>query len=93
MALGKPTLAVILVIVSVVSAGYYLPVIMAMYMKPARAPMVYYDTRLSRTAGVAVTLALLGILVLGVWPVPALSLADDAAGSLSQSSSESVAGR
>jgi len=92
-AAGKPALAVILVVTSLISAGYYLPVIMAMYMKPARAPMVYYDTRLGRTAGLAVGLALAGILVLGFWPVPALTITDGAAGSLTQSPSQSVAGR
>ncbi len=93
-AAGKPALAVILVVTSVISAGYYLPVIMSMYMKPARAPMVYFDTRLARSAGFAVTVALLGILVLGLYPVPALDLTNDAADSLSQTSSpQSVAGR
>jgi NADH-quinone oxidoreductase subunit N len=90
-AAGHPTLAVILVITSIVSAGYYLPVIMAMYMKPARAPLVYYDTRLSRTAGVAVAIAVIAMLVLGFYPVPALGLTDSAAASLAQSSSETVA--
>lgn len=92
-AAGKPVLAVILVITSVISAGYYLPVVMSMYMRPARAPMVHYDTRLGRTAGVAVSVAIVGILLLGFWPIPALGLSDSAAGSLSQSSSQSVAGR
>ena len=32
---GQVILPVVLVLTSVVSAGYYLPVIMAMYMKPA----------------------------------------------------------
>jgi NADH-quinone oxidoreductase subunit N len=92
-AAGKPVLSVILVVTSLISAGYYLPVIMSMYMRPARAPMVYHDTRLGRTAGIAVGVALVGILLLGFWPIPALTVSDSAAGSLSQSSSQSVAGR
>ncbi len=92
-AAGHATLAVILVVTSVVSAGYYLPVIMSMYMKPARAPAVYHDTRLSSTAGFAVALAVIAILALGVYPVPALGLTDDAAASLAQSTAESVAGQ
>jgi NADH-quinone oxidoreductase subunit N len=91
-AANKPLLAVIVVVTSVLSAGYYLPVIMAMYMRPARAPMVYYDSRLSRTAGVAVTIAILGVLLLGFWPVPALQLTDSAAGSLPVTATQSVAG-
>jgi NADH-quinone oxidoreductase subunit N len=92
-AAGHPSLAVILVVTSIISAGYYLPVVMSMYMKPARAPLVYFDVRLSRTAGVAVGLALIGILVLGFWPIPALNLSDAAAASLAQSAPESVAQR
>ena len=93
-AAGHPTLAVILVVTSVVSAGYYLPVIMAMYMKPARAPLVYHDTRLAPTARLAVAVALLGILMLGLYPVGVLRLTDHAAASLAQSSTtQAVAGR
>jgi NADH-quinone oxidoreductase subunit N len=93
-AAGKPALAVILVITSLVSAGYYLPIIMSMYMKPARAPMVYYDTRLARTASVAVAIALAGILFLGFWPLPALWVSDKAAASLAQTTSnQPVAGQ
>lgn len=89
---GHATLAVILVLTSLVSAGYYLPVIMAMYMRPARAPMVYFDRGLARTAQVAVALALAAILTLGVWPTEVLHIADGAARSLSQSASVFVAG-
>lgn len=89
---GHATLAVILVITSVVSAGYYLPVIMAMYMRPARAPMVYFDRGLATSAWVAVGVSLLAILVLGFWPTGILHVADDAARSLSQSASAFVAG-
>jgi NADH-quinone oxidoreductase subunit N len=92
-AAGHPSLAVILVVTSLVSAGYYLPVIMSMYMKPARAPAVYYDTRLASSAGVAVAVAVIAMLALGLYPVPALGLTDNAAASLAQSTAESVAGR
>jgi NADH-quinone oxidoreductase subunit N len=89
---GHATLAVILVITSLVSAGYYMPVIMAMYMRPARAPMVYFDRGLSGTALFAVGFALLAILVLGVWPTALLHVTDDAARSLAQSATAFVAG-
>jgi len=86
-------LAVVLVITSVVSAGYYLPVIMSMFMRPARAPLVFFDRGLAGTARVAVALALLLVLVLGVWPTGALHLADEAAASLVQTAGQVVAGR
>jgi NADH-quinone oxidoreductase subunit N len=89
---GHATLAVILVITSLVSAGYYMPVIMAMYMRSARAPLVYFDRGLPGSARVAILVALLGILVLGVWPTQALHIADGAARSLAQSASAFVAG-
>lgn len=85
-------LAVILVVTSIVSAGYYMPVILSMYMRPARAPRVFFDTRLPGTAGFAVLVAILLVIILGVWPVPALHLASDAATSLAQSAGQTVAG-
>ena len=85
-------LAVILVLTSLVSAGYYMPVILSMYMRPARAPQVFYDTRLPGTARLAVVVAVLLVIALGAWPTPALHLAGDAARSLAQSAGQSVAG-
>jgi NADH-quinone oxidoreductase subunit N len=85
-------LAVILVLTSVVSAGYYMPVIMAMYMRPARAPMVYFDRGLAGTARVAVIAAMVAILLFGFWPTQLLQVADLAAGSLAQAASAFVAG-
>jgi NADH-quinone oxidoreductase subunit N len=88
----QATLAVILVVTSVVSAGYYMPVILAMYMRPARAPRVFYDTRLARTAGAAVLIAVVLVVFLGLWPTPGLSLAGDAAASLPSAAPATVAG-
>lgn len=85
-------LAVVLVLASVVSAGYYLPVIMAMYMRPARAPLVYFDRGLAGSARLAVGIAVILILVLGVYPTSALYLSDAAAASLSQPAGAVVAG-
>jgi NADH-quinone oxidoreductase subunit N len=90
-ATGHPLLAIVLVLTSVVSAGYYLPVIMAMYMRPARAPQAYWDTRLAPTARFAVGLALAAILLLGLWPRGLLGLTDDAAASLPVTAAETVA--
>jgi NADH-quinone oxidoreductase subunit N len=89
-ATGHPLLAVVLVVTSVVSAGYYLPVIMAMYMQPARAPLVHHDKGLARTAAFAVSLALILILTLGVWPTEALHQTDAAASSLPQTADEAT---
>jgi NADH-quinone oxidoreductase subunit N len=90
---GHPGLAVILVITSVVSAGYYLPVIMSMYMQPARAPMVYFDRGLAGSARLAVAVAVVLMLVLGVWPTAMLHLSDAAAFSLAQTAGQAVAGQ
>jgi NADH-quinone oxidoreductase subunit N len=90
---AHPLLAVILVITSLVSAGYYMPVIMAMYMRPARAPLVYHDRGLAGTARLAVAVGVLLILALGVWPVQVLQLADGAAASLAQTASQAVGGQ
>jgi NADH-quinone oxidoreductase subunit N len=89
---GHPGLAVILVLTSVVSAGYYLPVIMSMYMQPARAPLVYHDRGLAGSARVAVGVAVVLMLLLGVWPTGVLHLTDEAAFSLAQSAGQTVAG-
>jgi len=89
---GHSGLAVILVLTSVVSAGYYLPVIMAMYMQPARAPLAYFDRGLAGTARLAVAVAMVLVVLLGVWPTRALHLADASAFSLAQAAGQTVAG-
>ena len=61
-------LAAILVLTSVVSAGYYLPVIMAMYMKPEPIEAAHVDVVLDRWARAAVTAVVVGLLLFGVWP-------------------------
>jgi len=85
-------LAVVLVITSVISAGYYLPVLMAMYMRSARAPLVFFDRGLAASARVAVAVAVLLVLTFGVWPTEALRLTDAAAVSLTQTVGQVIAG-
>ena len=68
-------LAAILVLTSVVSAGYYLPVIMAMYMKPEPFDQAHAGVRLGRPAAVVVAACVIGLLVLGVRPNRLLDLA------------------
>ncbi len=68
-------LAVILVVASVISAGYYLPVIMVMYMKPARSPEAHEGTALFGMARWVVGVAAVFLLVFGFWPNRVMDLA------------------
>jgi NADH-quinone oxidoreductase subunit N len=73
---GQLTLAIVLVLASVVSAGYYLPIIMSMYMKPAVS-----DTAHERVSMVGATRWVVGavaiaLLMFGVWPQPMLDVAE-----------------
>ena len=67
-------LPVVLVLTSVVSAGYYLPVIMAMYMKPARGESeLAARSRLGRYASIAVAASVAAVILFGLWPAPAIN--------------------
>jgi NADH-quinone oxidoreductase subunit N len=68
-------LAVLLVVASMVSAGYYLPVIMAMYMKPPAYADAHEGLTLSRASRWVVAAAAILTLLLGAWPNPALDVA------------------
>jgi NADH-quinone oxidoreductase subunit N len=81
---GQVILPVILVLTSVVSAGYYLPVIMAMYMKPAAAGDGHRAFRLAPTAAGAVALAVAAVLLFGFWPSHLLEAAGTSAETLTQ---------
>ena len=78
---GQWLIPVVLVLMSAVSAGYYLPIIMAMYMKPAREG-VAAPLAVPRAAGVVVLLIVVSIVALGVWPMPLLHGSMDVATSL-----------
>jgi len=52
-AAGQLPLAAILVLTSVISAGYYLPVIMAMYMQPEPFEQAHAGMRIGRWGGAA----------------------------------------
>ena len=75
---GQNTLAAILVLTSVVSAGYYLPVIMAMYMKPEPNEAAHVDVWLDRWGRAAVVAVVAGLLLFGVWPNRLFDLARSA---------------
>ncbi len=81
---GQGLLAVILVLTSVVSAGYYLPVIMAMYMRPAPSAERYEGVRLAPTAVGAVALSVAAIILFGFWPAELIDLAARSADTLTQ---------
>ena len=74
---GQATLAVMVVGASVLSAGYYLPVIMAMYMKPSERAEVAEGARLARGGRLVVAAAAVVLLLFGVWPNRALDVARD----------------
>jgi NADH-quinone oxidoreductase subunit N len=74
--------AVVLVLTSLVSAGYYLPVIMASYMRPPSSPDAHAGVILARPAAVTVAVAIALVVVLGLWPTPALDAAQASAGTL-----------
>ncbi len=70
-------LAVILVGASIVSAGYYLPVIMAMYMKPAASEQAHAAVQVAPAGRFVIGVAAVLLLLFGVWPNQALDVARD----------------
>jgi NADH-quinone oxidoreductase subunit N len=88
---GQNVLATILVLTSVVSAGYYLPVIMAMYMKPEPIEAAHVDVVLDRWARVAVVAVVAGLLLFGVWPNRLFDLTRAAGASIQPSATTTTA--
>jgi NADH-quinone oxidoreductase subunit N len=72
---GQLPLAAILVLTSVISAGYYLPVIMAMYMQPEPFEQAHTGMRIGRLGGAVVAVSVAGLLFLGIRPNRLLDLA------------------
>jgi NADH-quinone oxidoreductase subunit N len=68
-------LAVILVGASIVSAGYYLPVIMAMYMKPAASEEAHAGVQTAPATRFVIGVAAVLLLLFGVWPNQVLDVA------------------
>jgi NADH-quinone oxidoreductase subunit N len=71
---GHTALAVVLVLTSVASAGYYLPLVMAMYMKPAPHPEAHTGMVFDRIGRLTLAAAVLAILWFGVAPGRLLEL-------------------
>lgn len=84
-------LPVVLVLTSVVSAGYYLPVVMAMYMKPAPRPGAYAEVRSGWLMGGVLALSVALIIGLGLFPAGVLRATEDAAASLPAVAAQSSA--
>jgi NADH:ubiquinone oxidoreductase subunit 2 (subunit N) len=72
-------LAIVLVVTSLVSAGDYLPIIAAVWMKPGPANPSPLRWAVPRSAMLAIGLATALILVFGVWPGPILEWATTSA--------------
>ena len=84
---GQTILAIVLVLTSVISAGYYLPVLMSMYMKEASSETAHEDVRFWPAAAGAVAVSVVAVVVFGVWPAAALDLAGRSAATLTYTAS------
>lgn len=72
---GDAVLAVVLVGASVISAGYYLPVIMAMYMMPAVSDTAHAHVSVAGAARWVVGTTAVLLVLFGFWPTRALDVA------------------
>ena len=86
-------LAVIMGLGSLVSLGYYLPVVMAMTMKPERTPDAHRQVLFSRAAKAIVAIAVMANLLFGVWPRKMVDLALSAAGNMAAQVAQRPEGR
>jgi NADH-quinone oxidoreductase subunit N len=74
---GYAVLAAVLVLTSVVSAGYYLPVIMAMYMKPRLHEQAHAEVKLPGLVRGMLVAVVAALLLFGMWPNEVLKAARD----------------
>jgi NADH-quinone oxidoreductase subunit N len=81
---GQVILPVVLVLTTVISAGYYLPVIMAIYMKAPASEEVHGAVRLFPAAAGAIAVAVAAVVLFGFWPGGALDAAVRSAATLTQ---------
>jgi len=81
---GQYILPVVLVLTSVISAGYYLPVVMAMYMRPAPSADRYAGVRLAPAALGIIALSVAAVVLFGFWPGALLDLAGRSGMTLTQ---------
>ena len=81
---GEAFLPIVAMIGSGISIGYYLPVILAMTLKPSRTRSAHQTIRFPRPAKVAVAICVGAILLFGVWPNLPLNFATQEAVHLRQ---------
>jgi len=81
---GQTVLAVVAVVGSAISIGYYLPVVLAMTLKPTRTRQAHKTISFPRPARIAVAICIFAILLLGVWPNTVLNFATQKAVQLRQ---------
>jgi NADH-quinone oxidoreductase subunit N len=72
---GEALLPIVAMIGSGISIGYYLPVVLAMTLKPTRTRQAHQTIRIPRPAKIAVALCVLAIVVFGIWPNAVLNFA------------------
>ena len=72
---GEVILPVVAMIGSGISIGYYLPVVLAMTLKPTRTRQAHQTIRFPRPAKVAMAICVAAILILGIWPNTVLDFA------------------
>jgi NADH-quinone oxidoreductase subunit N len=89
-AAGKGWLAAVLVLASVVSAGYYLPVIMAMYMRPAPFAQAHAGVRLGRLGGAALAVCIAAVLYFGIRPNRLLDLTQTSGATIQPAAAQST---
>jgi NADH-quinone oxidoreductase subunit N len=65
---GQVVLPVLVGVGSLLSLGYYLPVIMAMTMKPERSPEAHRQVLFSQAAKVVIAGSVIVIILMGIWP-------------------------
>ncbi len=58
-----------------ISIGYYLPIVLAMTLKPTRTRQAHQTIRFPRPAKMVVAICVVAILVLGIWPNTVLNFA------------------
>lgn len=79
LAQGEWLLPLVAMIGSGISIGYYLPVVLAMVMKPVRTPTAHDTIRFPRPATLAIACCVLALVILGFWPNPVLNFASQQA--------------
>lgn len=72
---GQVVLPIVAMVGSAISIGYYLPVVLAMTLKPVRMPEAHQTIEFPRPARIVVAVCVFTILLLGVWPNLALNFA------------------